>query len=151
MKKFILVLLAVIVLAGCQSKPVLGENVNVAGGSYKNVTVNELNEMLKNKDFVFVNVHIPFAGDIADTDLFIPYDQIEQNLLQLPPDKNAQIVLYCRSGRMSAIAAIFGILMAGWWHGSRRDSKSRIKKHMNTTKDPVCGMTVNLKSAVASI
>ncbi|MBM3181737.1 MAG: rhodanese-like domain-containing protein [Chloroflexi bacterium] len=107
MKKFILILLSVIILAGCQSKPVTGETVAVAGGSYKNVSPNELNTMLKNKDFVFVNVHIPFAGDIANTDLSIPYDQIDipENLSQLPADKNAKIVLYCRSGRMSAIAA----------------------------------------------
>lgn len=105
MKRFILVLLSALIIAGCQSKPVMGESVNVVGGSYKNVTVNELNEMLKNKDFVFVNVHIPFAGNIADTDLSIPYDQIEQNFSQLPSDKNAKIVLYCRSGRMSTIAA----------------------------------------------
>ena len=105
MKKLILILLSVVILAGCQSKPVTGETVNVAGGYYKNVTVNELREMLKNKDFVFVNVHIPYAGDIADTDLSIPYDGIEQNLSQLPSDKNAKIMLYCRSGRMSAIAA----------------------------------------------
>jgi rhodanese-related sulfurtransferase len=61
--------------------------------------------MLKHEDFVFVNVHIPFEGNIADTDLSIPYNEIEQNLSQLPSDKNAKIVLYCRSGRMSAIAA----------------------------------------------
>ena len=104
MKKFILVLLSVVVLASCQSKPVSGETVEVNGGTYTNLTPDELNTILKDKDFVFVNVHIPFTGNIANTDLSIPYDQIEQNLSQLPSDKNAKIVLYCRSGRMSEIA-----------------------------------------------
>jgi rhodanese-related sulfurtransferase len=95
------------VLVGCQSKSVTGETVAAVGGSYQNITSDELNAMLKNKDFVFVNVHIPFAGNIANTDLSIPYDQISisENLSQLPDDKNAKIVLYCRSGRMSEIAA----------------------------------------------
>lgn len=110
MKK--IVLLAVFLLAvltACQGKPaqVSVETVTVAGGSYQNVTADELNAMLKNKDFIFVNVHIPFAGNIAGTDLSIAYDQITDpaNLSQLPADKNAKIVLYCRSGRMSQIAA----------------------------------------------
>lgn len=107
MKELIFILIAAVVLAGCQSNPVTGETVTAAGGAYQNVTPDELNTMLKNKDFVFVNVHIPFAGNIAGTDLSIPYDQITapEQFSQLPADKNAKIVLYCRSGRMSAIAA----------------------------------------------
>ena len=107
MKKLILFLLSAVVLAGCQSKPITGETVTVAVGSYQNITPVELNTMLKIKDFVFVNVHIPFAGNITGTDLSIPYDQINasENLSQLPADKSAKIILYCRSGRMSAIAA----------------------------------------------
>ena len=61
--------------------------------------------MLEKKDFFFVNVHIPFEGELEKTDAFIPYNTIEGNLDKLPQDKNAKIVLYCRSGRMSEEAA----------------------------------------------
>lgn len=64
----------------------------------------QLAEMLKNKDFVFINVHIPYEGEIAPTDLFLPYDKAAQLVDKLPQDKSAKIVVYCRSGRMSRIA-----------------------------------------------
>ena len=83
---------------------VIGKQVTVPGGSYTDISAAELQTMLANKDFTFINVHIPFEGNIAKTDLSIPYDQIAQNLDKLP-EKDARIVLYCRSGRMSSIAA----------------------------------------------
>jgi rhodanese-related sulfurtransferase len=105
MKRLSILFILTILLVGCQSKAVTGETVSTADGSYQNITPTELHSILKNKDFVLINVHIPFAGNIPDTDLSIPYNELEQNLSQLPADKNEKVVLYCSSGRMSEIAA----------------------------------------------
>ena len=78
---------------------------SVLGGSYTNISATQLKAMLDKKDFAFINVHIPYEGEIAGTDAFVPYNEIEKNLDRLPADKNARIVLYCRSGRMSTLAA----------------------------------------------
>lgn len=53
---------------------------------------------------VVVNVHTPYDGEIEGTDLFIPYQRIVGDS-RLPDDRDAEIALYCRSGRMSERAA----------------------------------------------
>lgn len=107
MKKlgFLAILLAALLLGACGAKPAAPTIISGAGRTYTNVSAPELRNMLKDKDFVFVNVHIPFAGNIAGTDVSIPYDEIDKQLSLLPPEKDAKILLYCRSGHMSTIAA----------------------------------------------
>ena len=109
MRSTILVLaLSALCLGGCQKKTPdtkAGQAVAVEGGAYRDVTVAELQEMLKNKNFPLVNVHVPFEGDIPNTDASIPFDQIAEHLDRLPSDKNAPLVLYCRTGRMSTEAS----------------------------------------------
>ena len=82
-----------------------GTVVQVRGGHWTNITPDTLASMLKQKDFTLLNVKTPYVGEIAGTDLYIPYDQVAARSTELPTDKSAKIVVYCRSGNESAIAA----------------------------------------------
>lgn len=54
---------------------------------------------------LLVDVRTPdeFSAGHVKGAINIPHDQVEQHLAQFGPDKNRPIVLYCRSGRRSAI------------------------------------------------
>ena len=47
---------------------------------FTTLTSIQLAAMLEKKDFFFVNVHTPYEGEIKDTDAFIVFDQIADNL-----------------------------------------------------------------------
>jgi rhodanese-related sulfurtransferase len=106
----LLAMLALLVAACGQGSPPPEEGGATAMGfpknadGYADITVEQLDGLLQDKDFTLVNVHIPYEGEIPQTDLFLPFDEITDHLDQLP-DKDAPIVLYCRSGSMSTSAA----------------------------------------------
>ena len=82
-----------------------GTVVQARGGHWTNITPDKLAAMLGAKDFTLLNVKTPYIGEIAGTDLYIPYDQVPARAAELPKDKGAKVVVYCRSGNESAIAA----------------------------------------------
>lgn len=71
----------------------------------KQIGPDELATILENEDITLVDVHTPEQPHIKGTDAFIPFDQIKNRVNELPKNKDAKIVLYCRSGSMSRRAS----------------------------------------------
>lgn len=96
--------LVVLSLGVALAHPLPAQTVRAEGGSWGLLEPAALGTQLQTKDFLLINVHVPYEGEIAGTDRFIPFDQIATSKA-LPTDKKAEIVVYCRSGRMSRVAA----------------------------------------------
>ena len=73
--------------------------------AYEKIYIDQFVKMMDQKDFILINVHVPYYGEISQTDLLVPFNAIEQQKNDLPKDKNARIVVYCMMGPMGDIAA----------------------------------------------
>ena len=63
--------------------------------------------MAESNDFVLLDVrtHAEFQAEQIGGAILIPYDEIAARAADELPDKNAVILIYCRTGRRSDIAA----------------------------------------------
>jgi rhodanese-related sulfurtransferase len=100
-------LAAILLLAGCGETqgPSSPSMTSPPPTAYTDIGPAELAGMLEQKDFLLIDTHIPYEGEIEQTDLFIPFDRAAELVGRLPADKASKIVVYCRSDRMSRIAA----------------------------------------------
>jgi len=71
----------------------------------KLVSPQEFARLTKDKNAFLVDVHTPEQTHIPGTDAIIPFDQIGDYKDKLPADKSTPILVYCRSGSMSAQAS----------------------------------------------
>ena len=103
-------LAGLMILSACQKKETIGIDAQMNGIPYRVVSAAELQTMLENKDFFLVNVHVPWQGDIPQTDLRLSYKEIEQHLGQLPAEKDAKILVYCLTSGMAkqSVATLLG-------------------------------------------
>jgi rhodanese-related sulfurtransferase len=104
-----IVLIAVLLLViACNEVPSAPMSANGERGKnadgYTKINAVELAQTLRDTELTLVNVHIPYAGDLPETDLSIPYNEIAAHLDQLP-ELDAPVVVYCLSGGMSTAAA----------------------------------------------
>jgi len=100
-----LAVLFVALLAGCssagqKSSTANGKEPAQAAAAFARLDPGAFAERMKDKDATVINVHIPYEGELEQTDAFIPFDKILGDS-RLPKDKHSEILLYCRTGRMS--------------------------------------------------
>ncbi len=119
-KLFLMLVVAVsLALGACQSiaSKNVGKEVSIEGGSYRVVSVQELQSMLEDKDFTMINVHIPWQGDIPQTDSRLAYDQISESQDQLPAEKDAKVLVYCLTSGMAkkAVASLVNLGYTNIW------------------------------------
>ena len=103
MKKWIWIMLAALLLTACAQ-----EQENDREAVYMNITAQEAKQIMDSQEgYIILDVreqeefdqgHIPGA-------ILIPYTQIEERAEEVLPDKEQLILVYCRSGRRSKIAA----------------------------------------------
>ena len=103
MKKLVFLLLAVMVLTACGQ-----DKENDQGAVYVNITAEEAKQIMDTEEgYIILDVrtqeeydqgHIPGA-------IVISYEEITEKAEEVLTDKDQLILVYCRSGRRSKIAA----------------------------------------------
>ena len=103
MKKLIFLLLAVMMLTACGQ-----DKENDQGAVYVNITAEEAKQIMDSQEgYIILDVrtqeeydegHIPGA-------IVISHEEIAEKAEEVLTDKNQLILVYCRSGRRSKIAA----------------------------------------------
>ena len=103
MRKLVFLLLAVMLLTACGQ-----DKENDQGAVYVNITAEKVKEIMDSEeDYIILDVrtqeeydqgHIPGA-------IVISHEEIAEKADEVLPDKDQLILVYCRSGRRSKIAA----------------------------------------------
>ena len=103
MKKLVFLFLAVMMLTAC------GQDIeNDQGAVYVNIMAEEAKRIIDIEEaYIILDVREQDeydAGHIPEA-ILIPYTQIGEKANEMLPDKDQLILVYCRSGRRSKIAA----------------------------------------------
>jgi len=101
----VFVLLVALATAAGSIRPPLEAQASQSEAGYQNLSPHELQALLGQGRPFLLDVHVPNEGYLASTDARIPYTEVATRAAELPADPNTPIVVYCMTGRMSAIAA----------------------------------------------
>lgn len=96
---------AVLLMAGCAANTAPVDAPTNASSVARQLETEAFAAEVDSGERFVINVHTPDEGGIEGTDANIPFDQLEERVAELPQDRTAALAVYCKSGRMSEIAA----------------------------------------------
>lgn len=106
MKKLLIILLIMtLIITGCGSMVKNESNTKVA--EYKRISAQEAKAVIDSEDVIILDVRTKeehITGHIENS-VLLPVTDIAKKAEELLVDKNAKILVYCRSGNRSAQAA----------------------------------------------
>lgn len=105
MKKIILLLL-MLLLIGCsagEDAAQVAEDVEI---TYTKISAEDAKEMMVEGNIILdVRTEMEYNEEHIENALLLPVDQIQEGELDLLPDKDQIILVYCRSGNRSRMAS----------------------------------------------
>ena len=104
-KTIILLSVVGLIIGGILVKNISRSKSSPEVEGYKNISVQEFDSELTTSDPFVVDVHTPEQKHIPGTDAFIDFTQVKDRLDEFPENKDAPILVYCRSGSMSVSAS----------------------------------------------
>ena len=78
--------------------------MGAAGTGFQSVAPAVFESQMADPVSFVINVHTPYEGEIRGTDAFITFGSVAANVFKLP-SLTTPILVYCRSGNMSTVAA----------------------------------------------
>ena len=114
MKKFfirtVMITAAAFLLTGCAqttNDAAVSASTDAATAEYRTITPEKAKELIGTVGVVLLDVREQDEYDQIRIDgaVLLPVDDVALKAADVLPDKNATIIVYCRSGRRSAIAA----------------------------------------------
>ena len=99
-----------LLLVGCggtKDKPVPTEEDTPGKAAYQKISAEEAYEMMASQEVVVVDVRTreEYDGGHIENAVLVPNESIGSEMPEALPDKEATLLIYCRSGRRSKDAA----------------------------------------------
>lgn len=104
---FVLATISIFLFGACIKKPTIDQSALTQATEYKKITADQAKALIDGGGVIILDVRTPEEFDQGHIKgaLLLPDYEVGAKAATILPDKDAKILIYCRSGHRSALAA----------------------------------------------